>query len=259
MPFRRIAALPPLIASDVLTSQLVGIGMNFAAPPAHDPNIEDSIVFASIEGMEKQDLRVLAMLVTWFGIHAPWVNADRLTTLAGAQSSARVRAFWSALARWQRKDRRFVRLSAAYKGPRQNVLEVGTEFQLLRHGEDPRFMGSAIRVAANILRDRPADVLSPSLLARRHRVYRFRIMMGPSYRADMWAALESDPTLSTSTLARVTYGSFATAWHVRRDFLLLREASSRRTPPERKKKPAASISGATRGLRRITLTENKTR
>jgi len=247
MSFRRIAALPPLMASDVLTSQLVGIGMNFAAPPAHDPNIEDSILFASIEGMEKQDLRVLAMLVAWFGIHAPWVNADRLTILATAQSSARVRAFWSALARWQRKDRRFVRLSGSYKGPRQDVLEVGTEFQLQRHGEDPRFAGSPIRVAANILRDRPTDVLSPSLLARRHHVYHFRIMMGPNYRADMWAALESAPTLSAAALARETYGSFATAWHVRRDFLLLRGASSRRTPPsEPKKKLAASISGAIR-------------
>lgn len=257
MPFRRTAALPPLIASDVLTSQLVGIGMNFAAPPVHDPNIEDSILFASIEGMEKQDLRVLAMLVTWFGIHAPWVNADRLTTLARAQSSARVRAFWSALARWQRKDRRFVRLSRSYKGPRQDVLEVGTEFQLQRHGEDPRFTGSAIRIAANILRDRPADVLSPSLLARRHHAYHFRIMMGPSYRADMWAALESDATLSAATLARETYGSFASAWHVRHDFLLLRGASSRRTPPEPKKKPAASISSAIRGVRRTTLTEKR--
>src|SRR5215475_941615 len=198
MPFHRIAALPPLLGSDALTSQLVGIGMNFAAPPAHDPNIEDSILFASIEGMQKQDLRVLAILVTWFGIHAPWVNADRLTALARAQSSARVQAFWSALASWQRRDRRFVRLSGSYKGPRQDVLEVGTEFQLQRHGEDPRFIGSAIRVAANILRDRRADVLSPSLLARRHRVYHFRIMMGPNYRADMWAALESDVTLSAA-------------------------------------------------------------
>ena len=238
MPFHRIVALPRLIASDVLTSQLVGIGMTFAATPAHDPNIEDTILFASIEGMEKQDLRVLTVLTTWFGIHAAWVNADRLTTLATRQSSARVRAFWSALARWQRKDRRFVRLSASYKGPRQDVLEVGTEFQLQRHGEDPRFAGSAIRVAANILRDRPADVLSPSLLARRHHFYRYRIMMGPNYRADMWAALESDATLSTAALAKETYGSFATAWHVRRDFLLLREASSPRTPPsEPKKKP----------------------
>ena len=54
----------------------------------------------------------------------------------------------------------------------------------------------------------------------------------------MWAALELDATLSAAALAKESYGSFATAWHVRRDFLLLRGGSSRRTPPsEPKKKP----------------------
>jgi hypothetical protein len=100
--------------------------------------------------------------------------------------------------------------------------------------------------------------LSPSLLARRHHVYHFRIMMGPNYRADMWAALESDATLSAAALAREAYGSFATAWHVRRDFLLLRGASNRRTPTaEPNKKPPASISGAIRGARRTRLTDKR--
>jgi transcriptional regulator with XRE-family HTH domain len=34
-------------------------------------------------------------------------------------------------------------------------------------------------------------------------------------------ALEEEPTLSAAALARRTYGSFATAWHVQRDFALL--------------------------------------
>jgi hypothetical protein len=96
-----------------------------------------------------------------------------------------------------------------------------TEFQVKRHGEDSRFEGSAIRVAANVLRDRVADVLQPVDLARCHHAYRCRMMVGPSYRADMWAALEEEPTLSAAALARRTYGLFATAWHVRRDFALL--------------------------------------
>lgn len=45
--------------------------------------------------------------------------------------------------------------------------------------------------------------------------------MDPSYRADMWATLELDPTLSASELARQTYGSFATAWQVKHDRELL--------------------------------------
>lgn len=202
--------------------------MNFAAHPAPQPNIEDTILFASIAGMEEHDLRVLAMLVTWFGVHAAWVNADRLTRLVAAQASPRVKAFWAALAAWQKADRRFVRLAKLYAGPRVDVMETGTEFHRKRHGEDSRFAGSVICVAANVLRDRAADVLPPAALARRHRAYRCRVMMGPSYRADMWAALEQDSTLSASALARKTYGSFATAWHVRRDFVLL----SRAMPPE---------------------------
>jgi hypothetical protein len=64
-------------------------------------------------------------------------------------------------------------------------------------------------------------VLAPAELARRHPAYRWRIIMGPTYRADVWAALEAEPTLPPAALARRTYASFATAWQVRRDFALL--------------------------------------
>lgn len=209
------------VGTDVLTSDMVGIGMNFAASGSDQPNIEDTLLFASVEAMEKQDLRVLAVLTTWFGIHAAWVNADRLIRLVGLNRSRQVRALWSALARWQGRDRRFARLVRLHVGPCQDLTNTGTEFQIKRYGEDPRFEGSAIRVAANVLRDRTADVLPTADLARRHCAYRWRIVMGPSYRADMWAALEDDDTLSAAELARKTYGSFATAWRVRRDFGLL--------------------------------------
>jgi hypothetical protein len=102
-----------------------------------------------------------------------------------------------------------------------DLINVGTEFQVARHGEDPRFEGTPVRVASNVLRHRTRDILSPTELAKRHHAYRYRVIMGPSYRADMWAALEEDPTLSIAALARKAYGSFATAWHVRRDFELV--------------------------------------
>jgi hypothetical protein len=84
--------------------------------------------------MEKYDLRVLAVLLTWFGIHAAWVNADRLTKLVAAQNLPRVRAFWSAVARWQKRDRRFARLARLYVKPRLDLIETGTEFQVKRYG-----------------------------------------------------------------------------------------------------------------------------
>jgi hypothetical protein len=208
---------------------MVGIGMGFAATPSPlEPNIEDTLLFASIEGIEKDDFRVLAILVTWFGVHRAWVNADRLTKLAGAAASPRVRALWSALARWQGKDRRFARLARVYRGPRIELLPVGTEFQIRRHGEDPRFERSPVSVPVNVLRDRQKDVATPAELARRHRAYRLRVTIGPSYRADLWAAQEADPDASVADLARRTYASFASAWVVRRDFGIV--ADSQRSP-----------------------------
>jgi hypothetical protein len=221
MPFSRAVAPVAALEPDVLTAAMVGIGMNFAAPAARNPNIEDTLLFASIQGMENDDLRVVDVLVTWFGIHAPWVNVDRMTRLVSGTKAPRVRALWSALARWQSKDRRFARLAKVYAGARLDLLATGTNFQIKRHGEDERLAGGPLRVPANVLRNRQADVLTPPALAKRHSAYRLRIMIGPSYRADMWAELERDPGLSAAELARRTYGSFATAWHIRRDFGLL--------------------------------------
>jgi hypothetical protein len=226
MAFSRLVRPQTLAEGDVLTSALVGIGINLAAEPAVEPNIEDTLLAASVEGMERQDLRVAALLVTWFGIHAAWVNADRLIKIIAEEPSRRVRTFWAALARWQASDRRFSRLVRLRRGPRVDLLPTGTDFQIRRHGEDPRFASSALRVPANLLRDRPADVHSPTELARRHRAYRCRLVIGPSYRADMWAALDTNPGLSAAALARRTYGSFATAWHVRRDHGIVCRATS---------------------------------
>jgi hypothetical protein len=213
-------ALVPALApsTDALTADMVGIGMLFGGDGSRDPNIEDTLLFASVEGMERGDLRVLAVLVTWFGVHSSRVNADRLTRLVALQKSMRVRAFWSALAHWLAADRRFARLARSYRGSRIDLLTTGTDFQVRRHGEDPRFAGSRLRAPANVLRDRAADVLMPAELAARHSGYRWRLVIGPTYRADMWAALEREPSLSTSALARAAYGSFATAWQTRRDF-----------------------------------------
>lgn len=85
-----------------------------------------------------------------------------------------------------------------------------------------------MRVPAGVLRQREADVLAPDELARRHGAYRYRIMMGPTYRADLWAALEAAPNLSSAELARRTYASFATAWQAKRDasILLVNERTS---------------------------------
>ena len=224
MAFRRSFAPEGRPADTDLTARMVGIGMNFAAPAQPDADIESTLVFASALGMDDGDLRVLAVLTTWLGVHHAHVNADRLVRLVAAHPSARVRAYWAAIATWLAKDRRLARLAPAYAGEPVDLLPTGTAFQLARRGADPRFLGGALRVPSGTLRDRPADVLTPEDLVRRHAGYRNRVLMGPSFRADVWTALERAPDLSIAEVARQASCSFATAWQATQDYRLLRAA-----------------------------------
>jgi hypothetical protein len=200
---------------------MVGIGMRVASRGAREPNIEDTLIAASIEGLVGDDLRVLAILTTWIQVHHPWINADRLWRGVEQQAELRVQAYWSAIGHMLAKDRRFARLRRVHQGARVDLLRVGSAFQLRRRGEDLRFVDGPLRVPSGVLRDRPADVAAPSVLAKRHRTYRYRVLFGPTYRADMWAENERDPSLSASEIARRTYGSYATSWRVKKDWDVL--------------------------------------
>jgi len=224
MAFRRATAPEVMPAPDELTARMVGIGMNFAAAAQPDADIEGTLVFASALGMDDGDLRVLAVLTTWLGIHHAHVNADRLVRLVGAHPSARVRAYWAASATWLAKDRRFARLADAHTGGPIDLLPTAPGVQLGRRGAGPRFVGGALRVPNGTLRDRAADVLTPEALVRRHAGYRNRVLMGPSFRADVWTALERAPDLSIAEVARQAACSFATAWQATQDYRLLRAA-----------------------------------
>jgi hypothetical protein len=224
MAFSRAASPEPTPAPDELTARMVGIGMKFAAKAEADADIESTLLHASVLGMDDGDLRVLAVLTTWLGVHHTHVNADRLVRLVRAQLSERVRAYWAAVATWLKKDRRLARLAGAYEGAPIDLLPTGTAFHIQRRGEDERFTGSKLSVPNGALRDRREDVLSPELLVRRHAGYRNRVLMGPSFRADVWTALEHAPGLSIADIARKASCSFATAWQAARDYRLLRAA-----------------------------------
>ena len=71
MSFSRTLSPSVPVAGDLLTSYMTAIGMNFAATSFPEPNIEDTLLFASIEGMEKDDLRVLTVLVAWLTFMPP--------------------------------------------------------------------------------------------------------------------------------------------------------------------------------------------
>ena len=227
MALKRIRTPVNPLQGEDLTAAMAGIGMNFAARADASANIEDTLLAASVAGMEQEDYRVLSVLVTWLETHSAWINVDRLTHLVLEHPSPRVRLFWSGAAMWLGKDRRFARMAKSFQGPRVDLLATGTDFHIRRSGEDLRFQEGPLLGPAGILRDRPADVLTPVELARVHVAYRRRILLGPTYRADMWAELDANPTLSATELARRTYGSFATAWHVRQDWDVLAGAAAR--------------------------------
>lgn len=226
MSFKRVLIPSKLLTGDKLTPDLVGIGFRQAANlPTEEPNLEDTLLAASIEGMQYEDLRVLALLVDWLSIHLGRVNVDRLTKLVGAQKNKSVKAFWAAIADWQSQDPRMKKLRRVFSGKRCSLLGERGDFLLQRDGEDERFVGSVLLVPGKVLRHRPQDILSPAELAKRHSAYGWRVLIGPSYRADMWALMEREPKLSPSELARRTYGSFPTAWGVQRDWALLHSNS----------------------------------
>lgn len=199
--------------------------MNFAAVSVGDADIEGTLLHASVAGIDGGDLRVLAVLTTWLGVHHARVNAERLVRLVAGHPSPRVRAYWSAVAAWLAKDRRLARLVG--DGAPLELLASGNAFQVLRRGEDERFVGSMLVVPKGTLRDRLEDVLSPEVLCRRHAGYRNRVLMGPTFRADVWTALERSPELSIADVARRASCSFAAAWQTTQDFRLLRSAEPR--------------------------------
>jgi len=221
MAFSRATALSDRPDEANLTRDMAGIGMNFAAEPNPSAPIEETLVHASAAGVDDHDLRVLAVLTTWVGVHHPHINADRLVRCVSEHGSDRVRAYWAAVGRWLSKDRRFARLAKLHEGAPIDLLPVGTDFQIARRGEDERFTDSALRVPAGTLRDRAADVLSPEVLVRRHAGYRNRVVMGPTWRADVWTVLEEEPDVSVAEAARRAGCSFATAWQVVQDYRLL--------------------------------------
>ncbi|MBL4686139.1 MAG: hypothetical protein JKY37_16215 [Nannocystaceae bacterium] len=226
MSFSRGPALEDAPDNRALTRDMAGIGMNFAAKPNARAPVEETLVHASELGMDAHDLRVLAVLTTWLGAHHGYVNADRLLRCLREHPSMRVHTYWASVANRLAKDRRFVRLKKLHHGPSIDLLPVGSDFQIARRGEDDRFAGSALRVPAGILRDRETDVLSPKALVRQHAGYRNRVLMGPTWRADVWTVLESEAEMSIAEVARRAGCSFATAWQVSQDFRLLRDVTA---------------------------------
>lgn len=224
MSFKRELLPKKFATKDELSKDMAAIGFLITAEPSENPNIENTLIAVSIEGLGT-DLRSLSLLVNWLEIHGSSINADRLTKIVQSlKKDKRLLCFWSATTKHILTDSRFKKLKKLYKGERLDLLKVGMDFQLGRHGEDPRFTNSCFRAPGNVLRNRPRDILGPARLAKLNPIYRYRIVIGPTYRADQWAFLEQTEKITPSELAKLSYSSFGSAWQTRHDFELLKSS-----------------------------------
>lgn len=177
---------------------MAGIGLRLPDTPWLNVNIEDTLLFASLDALELDEPEVLDMLATWFHTHHARIIAERFIHLVHAAANADLVPMWRAIAtlRPMRHETRFDRLRRPVERPLAKL---------------PSLQSNA--------------VLSPPELAAHHRGYILRTLFGPTARADVWAFLELDPHERVGDLARIAHCSFATAWRTKRDFMLAAEGS----------------------------------
>ena len=221
MSFKRVQSLETYPQGEELTKKLIGIGFKIDGEGEKNPNIEDVLIAAATEGMNR-DFRILSLLTDWFSIHHKYVNIDRLIRALKQTNNSRAKSYFSAIGKWLEKHNGFKKLSKIYRGePVLLGLTKDYQFLIKRNGEDERFIESKLRVAKGTLRTRPEDILPQEELAKIHSDYYFRVLIGPSYRADMVSLFSRNSSLTASQLAKQTYGSFATAWDVMKDLSLI--------------------------------------
>ena len=217
-----------------LDSDLQAIGFNInCKKKSINPNIEASIISASVEAVNNKDNRIGGLLVDWITVHYLRMNVDRLTKFVFNLSNSEykfVKIFWCANAqRLFVKDQRFKRLSGLYKGRRINFADCfskngkqkATKMLIEIKGEDERFKRTCIRVPEGYFSERPNQIFPVSVIAKNHLPYRYRVMMGPSYRADLWALLDNDPSISAYALGKKAHCSYRAAYIAKKDYKLL--------------------------------------
>ena len=216
-----------------LNTDLYSIGFNLLCKKKSiDPNIEATLISASIEAINQKDNRLGGLLVDWMTIHHPRMNVDRLTRFILSLKSSQyqlVKIFWCANAqRFIATDQRFKRLSQLYKGKRINLADQYvnlkgkkkkvTHLMIQLKGEDERFKNTCIRIPNGYFSKRPNQIFPSSIIAKNHLSYRYRLMMGSSYRADIWAIMKRNSGISAYALAKKAHCSYRTAYIVKKDY-----------------------------------------
>ena len=210
------------------------------------PNIEKTLIAASIEGAVGRDFRVLAVLTTWLGKHHKQVNFRSLKKLLeplfAENPNDDLSLYWSAIGFWiSQKDHRFAALKKCYSGPRREFGNRNSQVIIDEKGEDPRFAASPLKIVVGGLRHRLRDVMPAEYIAYLHASFANRILMGPTYRADIFMCLELGHT-DIFEIVEKTNASPAQIHQTRKDWLILREADEiHKIANAKKLNPSASV------------------
>lgn len=226
MSYKRIIS-DELLEGKALTQSMIGIGMLFGGDGFKNPNIENTILSATYKGIVDQDYRVLAVATLWLEKHFFIINASRLLKLIDVyKDNVEFYRFWAAVAQWQGSDNRFRSLRDKVSLKSKKEISQGSKFLAKKNGYDPRFQDTCLIVPKKMLEKKDWLVLSPAKMIDHHLDYRWRLIIGPSFRADMWSQLEQDHSLPAVTLARKSYGSYATAYRAKKEFEIYQQRSS---------------------------------
>jgi hypothetical protein len=115
MSFKRSFCLERYYQGDQLTKKLIGIGFKIGGDPELNPNIEDTIISAAIEGV-LGDFRTLSLLTDWITIHHKIINIDRLSIALKELKNPKVNAYFSAIFSHLKDIKRYKKIINIYKG-----------------------------------------------------------------------------------------------------------------------------------------------
>jgi hypothetical protein len=222
VPYHRRDAPKTIYTGEALTARLLGIGIRFSTEAIRDPNIEDVLISAAHGAVMDGEGRLWTTLLDWWSVHHPCVNADRLVRALKELDLKPLQAFFAGLAQSMEPQGRFHALASIYRGPRLVIFNEEYRYRLARDGEAERFQGTALAVPSSLYQESTRDVFSQKELCAWHANYRWRVMIGPTFRADLWVACERGFSRTAYALAQETYCSLGAARRVLQDYELVR-------------------------------------
>ena len=223
-----------------LNADLIAIGFRLATiekvgRASTDLDLERTLVNCAIEIVEQNDARLFAVALSWLNVHARYVHLDKflkyIQSLPLDNSSKFVlKAFvvygaelnlpnWKKAISKLRCDGHF-----AFRGRRAE------DFDTSKFNESyESFREVGFFINKNSVRIRPSDCLPPSLLAKKNKQYKNRVLFGANWRADLFTLYDSGvPTAYAA--AKILGCSKETARKIFNDWDTYRQAFGYRIP-----------------------------